>query len=112
MSFCIFIASRTASTSPSLTASPDLTGIFTMRPCIGATTVPSPVLGGAGLATGGADPTAPEPGITVIPAPLTLTLNTSPSTSTSYSATGCGGDGAAGAAGAGGRERPAARPGG
>src|SRR6202022_2981812 len=40
MSFCIFIASSAATTPPSLTASPALTGILTMRPCIGAMTVP------------------------------------------------------------------------
>src|SRR4029077_8688048 len=106
MSFCIFIASSTATTSPSFTSSPALTGSLTIRPCIGAITVPSPVRGGAGAA--GAAPedadVATEPGTTVIPAPLTRTLNTSPSTSTSNSAltaTG-GGGGAAGACGAGG----------
>src|SRR2546422_1772886 len=99
MSFCIFIASSTATTSPSLTGSPGPTGILTMRPCIGAMTVPSPVLGG-GATAGAADPAA---GMTVIPAPLTRTLKTSPSTSTSNSAV-CGAAGAAGlvaAAGAG-----------
>src|SRR5437899_1094659 len=44
MSFCIFIASSTATTSPSLTGSPGPTGILTMSPCIGAMTVPSPLL--------------------------------------------------------------------
>jgi len=99
MSFCIFIASSTATTSPSLTASPGLTGILTIKPCIGAITVPSPDRGDAGLA-GGAEPAAaPVPGMTVMPAPLTRTLNTSPSTSTSNSAV--TGGAAAGVAGAG-----------
>src|SRR5207245_10055166 len=87
MSFCIFIASSTATTSPSLTASPGSTGIFTMSPCIGAITVPSPNLGAEGLAAGACEAAAvPPPGTTVMPAPLTRTLNTSPSTSTSNSA--------------------------
>src|SRR6266852_836523 len=97
MSFCIFIASRTATTSPSLTASPGLTGILTIRPCIGAITVPSPVRGGAGLAVG----TEPAAGTTTIPAPLTRTLNTSPSTSTSNSAPDEFGGGVGAGAGAG-----------
>src|SRR5260370_32257527 len=102
MSFCIFIASSTATTSPSLTASPALTGILTMSPCIGAITVPSLVLGGAGFAAGAELAAVPPPGMTVMPAPLTRTLNTSPSTSTSNSAvTGLGGAAAAAGTGSG-----------
>src|SRR4029077_15977179 len=115
MSFCIFIASSTATTSPSFTSSPALTGSLTIRPCIGAITVPSPVRGGAGAAGAAPDEAdvATAPGTTVIPAPLTRTLNTSPSTSTSNSALtaaragvadggadGAGGAGAVGSAGA------------
>ena len=109
MSFCIFIASRTATTSPSFTSSPVLTGTLTIRPCIGAITVPSPVRGGGGAEVAGAVEATPAPGATVMPAPLTRTLNTSPSTSTSNSADalveGAGAGGAGGgvlAAGAGG----------
>src|SRR4029077_4326861 len=105
MSFCIFIASSTATTSPSFTSSPALTGSLTIRPCIGAITVPSPVRGGAGAAGAAPDDAdvATEPGTTVIPAPLTRTLNTSPSTSTSNSAlTAASGGAGGGAAGGGG----------
>src|SRR5260370_35732977 len=97
MSFCIVVALRTATTSPSLTAPPGLTGILTIRPCIGAITVPSPARGGAGLAAA----TEPAAGTTTIPAPLTRTLNTSPSTSTSNSAPDEFGGGDGGGAGAG-----------
>src|SRR4030081_1145554 len=45
MSFCIFIASRTATVSPSSTLSPTLTGILRISPCIGATIVPSRIAG-------------------------------------------------------------------
>src|ERR1700738_2177289 len=48
MSFCIFIASRTATTSPSLTSSPTFTGTLTISPCIGATTAPSAAGRGGG----------------------------------------------------------------
>src|ERR1700682_976165 len=100
MSFCIFIASSTATTSPSFTSSPTLTGIWTINPCIGAITVPSPDLGGGAVvaATGA----APADGVTVMPAPVTRTLNTSPSTSTSNSAVDTGAGGGGSGAGAGG----------
>src|ERR1700682_460754 len=93
MSFCIFIASSTATTSPSFTSSPALTGILTIKPCIGAITVPSPDFGGDGALAAAAD--APAAEVTDMPAPVTRTLNTSPSTSTSNSAveTGAGGEG-------------------
>src|SRR5450759_270066 len=99
MSFCIFIASSTATTSPSLTSSPVLTGIFTINPCMGAITVPSTALGGGAAPALVAAPAAAE---TVIPAPVTRTLKTSPSTSTSNSAveTGAAGGGS-GTSGAG-----------
>ena len=45
MSFCIFIASSTATTSPSLTLSPTPTLTLRIRPCIGASTVPSVIAG-------------------------------------------------------------------
>src|SRR6202171_659065 len=100
MSFCIFIASSTATTSPSFTSSPTLTGILTINPCIGAITVPSADLGGGAVvaATGA----APADGVTVMPAPVTRTLNTSPSTSTSNSAVDTGAGGGGSGAGAGG----------
>src|SRR2546421_338112 len=63
MSFCIFIASSTATTSPSFTTSPGLTGSFTMSPCIGAVTVPSPVFDRGGAAFPGARG-APAAGMT------------------------------------------------
>src|SRR5215472_5844815 len=86
MSFCIFMASRTATTSPSLTASPTFTGTFTIRP-------------GAGAAAAGS---------TATPAPATRTWNTSPSTSTSNSAaTACGAGGGSGG-GAAASEAPSA----
>src|SRR5213082_2409541 len=40
MSFCIFIASSTATTSPSFTTSPALTGTLTMSPCMGTVIAP------------------------------------------------------------------------
>src|SRR6266704_1506655 len=86
MSFCIFIASSTATTSPSLTSSPGLTGTLTMRPCMGASTVPSPTLGAACAALEATVAGAELPATTDRPAPLTRTLKTSPSTSTSNSA--------------------------
>src|ERR1700730_5275184 len=102
MSFCIFIASSTATTSPSFTTSPTLTGILTINPCIGAITVPSPDRGVAGLVVPAADAAPAVDGVTVMPAPVTRTLNTSPSTSTSNSAVetaaaggGCEGPGSA-----------------
>src|SRR6266550_4936774 len=103
MSFCIFIASSTATTSPSLTESPALTGTLTINPCMGASTVPSEFLDGGGVValTAGA---APDEGVTVIPAPLTRTLKTSPSTSTSNSATETGGAGGGTAGGSGSAE--------
>src|ERR1700687_5271120 len=97
ISFCIFIASSTATTSPSFTLSPAFTGSLTIKPCMGAITVPSPVLGGGAAVEGPHGPTAP--GVTVMPAPVTPTLNTSPSTSTSNSAVEtAGGGGSAGSA--------------
>src|SRR5690242_468137 len=96
MSFCIFIASRTATTSPSLTSSPVLTGILTISPCIGAVTVPSLDLGREGAATADAAGDPAGTGITARPAPVTRTLNTSPSTSTSNSAVEAAGAGSAG----------------
>src|SRR5215467_11424380 len=106
MSFCIFIASSTATTSPSFTSSPALIGIFTINPCIGAITVPSPDLGVAfagEAAAGAASPPGDAiAGITAMPAPVTRTLNTSPSTSTSNSAVVVGGAAGGGGSGAGG----------
>src|ERR1043165_5713547 len=98
MSFCIFIASRTATTSPSFTSSPDFTGSLTMSPCMGAITVPSVIFGDAGAALPPAAGTTFPAGNTARPAPLTRTLKTSPSTSTSNSAAvGAGGGGGSGA---------------
>src|ERR1700682_771264 len=101
MSFCIFIASSTATTSPSFTLSPTLTGTLTIRPCMGAITVPSPVLGGDAVAVPASD-APPADGVTVMPAPVTRTLKTSPSTSTSNSAVDTGAGGGGSGAGAGG----------
>src|SRR5437588_5262503 len=100
MSFCIFIASRTATTSPSFTSSPVLIGILTIKPCMGATTVPSPAFGAAAALGPGAAPGLAV-GRTDIPAPVTRTLKTSPSTSTSNSAVDCGAAAAAGGGGGG-----------
>src|SRR5205807_8918198 len=109
MSYCVFIASSTATTSPSFATSPGLTGSLTMSPCIGAVTVPSPAFGRGGAAFA-LDDGAPAAGTIASPAPETRTLKTSPSTSTSNSAawewgtggsdTATGADGAASAGGA------------
>src|SRR6266851_661233 len=101
-SFCIFIASSTATTSPSLTSSPGLTGTLTMRPCMGASTVPAPTLGAAGAALDEAAAGPALPATTDRPAPLTRTLKTSPSPSTSNSADEADGAGAVTATGSGG----------
>src|SRR5256885_5154388 len=100
MSFCIFIASSTATTSPSLTESPVLTGTLTINPCIGDSTVPSEFLGGGEVVapTAGA---APDEGVTGIPPPPTPTLKTSPPTPTSNSAAEARGAGGGPAGGAG-----------
>src|ERR1051325_1375461 len=98
MSFCIFIASSTATASPSFTSSPDFTGSLTMSPCMGAITVPSVIFGDAGAALPPAAGATLPAGNTARPAPLTRTLKTSPSTSTSNSAAvGAGGGGGSGA---------------
>src|SRR5260370_351147 len=65
MSFCIFMASRTATTSPSLTSSPTCTGTFTIRPCMGAVIAPSR----AGRTPGPAGTVATAAGSTVTPPP-------------------------------------------
>src|SRR2546430_15208753 len=79
MSFCIFIASSTATTSPSFTSSPVLIGILTIKPCMGATTVPSPALTAAG-ALGLAAAPALVAGVAPPPAPGARALETPPPT--------------------------------
>src|ERR1700726_3710433 len=103
MSFCIFIASRTTTTSPRRTLSPLATLTLTTMPCIGAWIAPSPPPRCAAVGPDAAAGAAAAPGAT--PSPRIRTRYGSPSTPTANSRPGRPAGGGAAARAAAGRRR-------